>query len=181
VSTGRILVLEPDLLSPDDDSDLAHQTDHDHPRFDERIDSDGSQPHRWYRYALNVNQKNGWLGTGGVARAESTLEWRDSFHGTKKNSSAELLQGRMSKREVYGRGIYCSPSIEVAELYAEEFLHQSKKYKVVFQNRVNSDGLIKEVIPADCHHDRKRSDSYWILLQTREEYVQPYGICVKKC
>jgi hypothetical protein len=125
-----------------------------------------------------------WLGgTGGGIRSESTPgEWPVSFHGTKKDCVPGIAeQGyllSMSKRERYGRGIYSSPSIKVAELYAEEFLHQSEKHKVVFQNRVNSDG--RKVIRI-CR-DRKRSDvndDYWI--QTREDYIRPYGICVKKC
>lgn len=180
-SAGRILVLDPDLLSLNYDCDLTDQTDHD-TIFDEgerRTDSD-----RWYRYALNVNEKcEDSIGTGSTASAAG--EWHVSFHGTKRSkvsSSTELLRGyllSMSQSESYGRGICTSPSIEVAELYAEEFSHDSEKYKVMLQNRVNSNGL--NVIPA--HHicrDRKRSDVYWI--QTHDKYIQPYyGICVKKC
>ena len=185
-SAGRVLVLDPELLSPNFDYDFTNETD-DGTRY-ERGGRTYSRPYGWKRYALNVSDKYGdnvWLGSYGARTDSSPGEWPVSFHGTKKdNVSGIAKQGyklSMSKREVYGRGIYCSPSIEVAELYAEEFLHDSKKYKVVFQNRVNLDGL--KVISADhiCH-DRQRSDvkdDYW--LQPREEYIRPYGICIKKC
>ena len=171
VAAGRVLVLDPDLVTLDYDCDLTDQTDHD-TIFDEgekRTDSD-----RWYRYALNMNEDSG-------STASAAGEWPVSFHGTKRSevsSSTELLQGHLlSISRSYGRGICTSPSIEVAERYAEEFSYDSKKYKVVLQNRVNSNGL--NVIPADrISSDRKHSEVYWI--QTRDKYIRPYGICVKK-
>ena len=179
-AAGRVLVLDPHLLSLDYDCGLTDQTDHG-TVFDEgesRTDSD-----QWYRYALNVNKKcEDGIGTGSTASAAG--EWPVSFHGTKRSkvsSSVELLQGYLlskSQSNYYGRGICTSPSIEVAELYAEEFSYESEKYKVVFQNQVNSNGL--NVIPADriCS-DHKHSEVYWI--QTCDKYIRPYGICVKKC
>ena len=181
-AAGRVLVLDPDLLSLDYDCDLIDQTDHD-TVFDEgerRTDSD-----QWYRYALNVNEKcEDGIVTGSKSTASTAGEWPVSFHGTKRSkvsSSVELLQGYLlskSQSNCYGRGICTSPSIEVAELYAEEFSYDSKKFKVVLQNRVNSNGL--NVIPTDriCR-DHKHSEVYWI--QTRDKYIRPYGICVKKC
>ena len=181
-SAGRILVLDPDLLSPKYDYDFTHVTDDG--KTYERGGHTYARPYGWKRYALNVSKygDNIWLGgTGGGIRTE----WPVSFHGTKKDSVSGIAeQGyllSMSKREAYGRGIYSSPSIEVAELYAKEFSYRFKKYKVVFQNRVNPDG--RKVILADricC--DRKRSDvkdDYW--LQPREDYIRPYAVCIKKC
>ena len=193
-SAGRVLVLEPNLLSPESDYDyeVTGQTDDD-TTFDEREGqprSKDSQPHRWYRYALNVKDKygdNAWLGgVNTYARAQSTHvaeEWPVSFHGTEKDKVSKFLQGYLlsKSKSVYGRGIYSSPSIEVAELYAKEFSYDSNKYEVVLQNRVNSNGVISEHAH-DIHSDRQHSDAkdaYW--LQTREDYIRPYGICIKKC
>ena len=183
-SAGRVLVLEPDLLSLNYDYDFTDKTD-DGTRF-ERGGYTYSRPYGWQRYALNVIEKYGdnvWLGGGGTRTESTPGEWPVSFHGTKQDSVRGIAeQGYLlskSQREAYGRGIYSSPSIKVAELYAEEFSYNSKKYKVVFQNRVNSNGL--KVIPVDQIR-RDRSDvngDYWI--QTREDYIRPYGICVKKC
>lgn len=184
-SAIRVLVLDPKLLSPNYDYDFTNQTD-DGTRF-ERGGHTYSRPYGWMRYALNVSQKyedNIWLGGHGIRMESSPGEWPVSFHGTRKiNVSGIAEQGYLlskSKREVYGKGIYSSPSIEVAELYAEEFSHHFRRYKVVFQNRVNLDGL--KVVSADriCR-DRQRldvKDDYW--LQPREEYIRPYGICIKK-
>ena len=172
-STKRVLVLDPDLFSPSYYCDSKDKT-----KFD------GSQSDGWYRrYALNVNGKyedNVWLG---ASKTESG--WPISFHGTNKDKVSNITNllrvYLLSMSQSYGRGIYSSPSIEVAEVYAEEFLYNSHKYKVVFQNRVNPDGL--KVIPADriCR-DSKYSDvkdDCW--MQTRDAYIRPCAICVKKC
>ena len=188
-SAGRVLVLEPELLSPKYDYDFTDKTDDG--KTYERGERIYSRPYGWYRYGLNVSDKygqdNDWLGgTDGKIRTESIPgEWPVSFHGTKKDSVSGIAeQGYLlsiSTGKRYGRGIYSSPSIEVAELYAVEFPYCSKRYKVVFQNRVNPDGL--EVILADrIRRDRKCSDvkdDYW--LQPREDYIRPYAICIKKC
>ena len=186
-SAGRIRVLDPNLLSPKYNYDFTHVTD-DGKEY-ERGGHTYERPYGWNRHALNVNKygDNVWLGgtDGGIRTGSTPGEWPVSFHGTKKDSVSGIAeQGYLlskSSRELYGKGIYSSPSIEVAELYAEEFSYCSKKYKVVFQNRVNPDGL--KVIPADkiCR-DRKRSDvkdDYW--LQPREDYIRPYAICIKEC
>ena len=184
-SAGCILVLDPDLLSPKYyDYDFTHVTDDG--KTYERGGCTYARPYGWNRHALNVSQKYGdnvWLGgTGGGIRTESTPgEWPVSFHGTKKDSVPGIAkQGyllSMSKREVYGRGLYSSPSIEVAELYAGEFSYRFERYKVVFQNRVNPDGM--KTIAADrIRRDRGCSDvkgDYW--LQPREDYIRPYAIC----
>ena len=117
-----------------------------------------------------------------MAGTESTPgEWPVSFHGTgEENAKGIARQGyllSLSKRKLYGRGIYSSPSIEVAELYATLFECNSKNYKVVFQNRVKSDGL--KVVPADSIPRPEVTGDYW--LQPREDYIRPYGICIKEC
>ena len=185
-SARRILVLDPELLSPNLNYDFTSKRD-DGTRY-ERGGYTYSRPYGWYRYALKVNGKYNddiWLGEH-RNRTESTPgEWPVSFHGTAiKNVKGIAMHGYQlsrSMREKYGRGIYSSPSIKVAEVYAKPFECESKKYKVVFQNRVNSNGL--KVIPVEkvC---RDRSDGmitgdYWI--QTCEDYIRPYGICIKPC
>ena len=179
-SAGRILVLDPDLLSPKYDYDFTYVTDDG--KTYERGGHTYARPYGWERLALNVSKygDNVWLGgTSGGIRTESTPgEWPVSFHGTRKNNVSGIAeQGYLLsklERERYGKGIYSSPSIKVAELYAKEFPYCSKKYKVVFQNRVNPDGL--KVISADCSNMK---DDYW--LQPREDYIRPYAICIKKC
>lgn len=67
---------------------------------------------------------------------------------------------------VYGRGIYSTPNIATAELYAKEFRSDDgETYKVVIQNRVNPTNLNK-------------FGDYWV--SPRDENVRAYGLCIKK-
>lgn len=181
-SADRMFVLRPEFLMPTFDYDFTDK--HDDGTVYERGGHRYKRPYGWYRHALNVSKKfkdDEWLGKCGNRTESSPGEWPVSYHGTnRKNVEGISTQGyRLSKgkRNVYGRGIYSSPSIEVAALYAVEFLHESKKYKLVFQNRVKSDGL--KIIPAEDVNDRKVRDDYW--LQPCEDYIRPYGICIKAC
>lgn len=73
------------------------------------------------------------------------------------------------KRFRYGRGIYSTPSIEVAAMYAHNFVHDGEKYQLVFQNRVSSTDL--KVIET-------RAGEYWV--QPHEDFIRPYGICLRR-
>ncbi|CAG8698221.1 16177_t:CDS:1 [Funneliformis mosseae] len=130
-----------------------------------------NKPYGWKRIALNVLGKYGsdnkWLGCVG----DSSEEWSVSYHGTKKDvvDSIAINGYLLSKglRFAYGKGIYSSPKIEVAEEYAAQFVHAGAEYKFVFQNRVNPAGLIKF-----------DNVDYW--LTPDEKNIRPYGLCVKK-
>ena len=182
-SARRILVLDPDLLSPNLDYDFTRKRD-DGTRY-ERGGHTYSRPYGWYRYALNVNGKYDddiWLGEHRNRTESTPEEWPVSFHGTeKKNVKGIARQGFLLSRsmhEKYGRGIYSSPSIAVAEWYAKPFRRYTKRYKVVIQNRVKSDEV--RVIPAavsSTPHPHVPGD-YW--LQPRDDYIRPYGICIKE-
>ena len=131
------------------------------------------KPYGWRRIALNVEKygfdsNRKWLGSSG----DDFNEWPVSYHGTKKevfDSIADngylLSKGR---RFAYGKGIYSTPQIEVAELYATRFDHDGEKYRGIFQNRVNPVGLKKE----DTYHG-----PYWITRD--EKNIRPYGLCLK--
>ena len=182
-SAGRVLVLDPDLLSPALDCDFRNIRDNG-TRY-ERGGRTYSRPYGWTRLALNVNGKYDddiWLGERGSRTDSTPGEWPVSFHGTaKENVGGIARQGYLlsqSKNNKYGRRIYSSPSIAVAECYAKKFRRYGKKYKVVIQNRVKSDEL--KVIPAEVsstHHPNVPGD-YW--LQPHEDYIRPYGVCIKE-
>ena len=94
-----------------------------------------------------------------------------SYHGTADRNVNSIAQVgyKLScrKRDIYdAKGIYSSPSIQVAEFFAESFAHYGKYYKVVFQNRVTTEGL--KFCPGE----------YW--AQTNEKGIRPYGLCIKK-
>ncbi|CAG8808467.1 25983_t:CDS:2, partial [Racocetra persica] len=129
------------------------------------------RPCGWRRFALKVsgnydNSNDGWLGT-------DTNAWPVSYHGTSKNNSKSISEEgyllSKGKRFAYGHGIYSSPEVGVARLYAKEFDYNGDKYLVVIQNRVNPVDLQK--IPKDI----TRVGEYWITK--KDEDIRPYGIC----
>ena len=105
-------------------------------------------------------------------------EWPVSYHGTADVNAKSIARNGydLSKgnRNKYGKGVYSTPNIEVAEGYATEFKHGNKTYKVVFQNRVCWDNL-KVVAP------RITGDTgeYWV--QPDDKKIRPYGLCIKEC
>ncbi|CAG8776865.1 16045_t:CDS:2, partial [Gigaspora margarita] len=129
------------------------------------------RPCGWQRFALNVTRKhdNGddkWLGTNKDA-------WPVSYHGTAKHNAKSITEDgydlSKGKRFAYGRGIYSTPDIHIAEQYASEFEFEGDKYVMVFQNRVN---------PASLQRFPVGDGEYWV--SEKGEDVRPYGICFKR-
>lgn len=138
------------------------------------------RPCGWYRCALKVKGKyenDTWLGAPGPRNKSTPGEWPVSYHGTRMENcesiSKEGYKTKYCKRIKFGNGIYSSPSIDTAALYAPVFKHEGKTYKVVFQNRVSTENL--EVIPPK---ETKLAREYW--LQTDEDMIRPYGICLQE-
>ncbi|CAG8719885.1 36050_t:CDS:1 [Racocetra persica] len=132
------------------------------------------RPCGWRRFALKVTGKydNGndeWLGT-------DTNAWPVSYHGTSKHNSKLIAEEgyllSKGKNFVHGRGIYSTPDVNVAELYAKEFVHGEDKYLVIIQNRVNPKGLRK--IPKE----KTVVGEYWVTNKDKD--IRPYGICIRK-
>ncbi|CAG8735793.1 14754_t:CDS:2, partial [Gigaspora margarita] len=118
------------------------------------------------RIALKVTGKydNGndeWLGTDINA-------WPVSYHGTNMYSAKLIAEEEI----VYGRGIYSTPDMNVAELYTNEFVYRGDKIQVVIQNRVNPKNLKK------ISKTKTKIGEYWIT--ENEENIRQYGICFKK-
>ncbi|CAH1764054.1 9543_t:CDS:1, partial [Entrophospora sp. SA101] len=103
------------------------------------------RPCGWKRYALKVTGKydNGddkWLGT-------DKDSWPVTYHGTANhNANSIAADGYLlskGKRFAFGHGIYSTPDVAVAELYAPEFVFEGVKYILIIQNRVNPKNLEK--------------------------------------
>ena len=138
------------------------------------------RPYGWRRYALKVLGKydgDTWLGKKGYRLDSSPGEWPVSYHGTAIGNTGNIAQEgydlSKGKRFLYGRGVYSTPSIEVAAKYASGFQHKGKNYRVVFQNRVNPSNL--KIVSAD---DTGMGE-YWI--QPEQDAIRQYGICVQEC
>ena len=131
------------------------------------------RPYGWYRFGLKVHNKygdNAWLGGGGTHTASTAGEWPVSYHGTTREGAEGIAKTgfdiKFGKRFCYGKGIYSSPDLSNAEAFAQEFSKNGKRYKIVFQNRVNPANLRKV-----------NEDKYWL---TDDSDIRPYGILVKK-
>ncbi|KAI4875387.1 hypothetical protein NFI96_007626 [Prochilodus magdalenae] len=163
--------------------------------YDFRRDSDSSQcsrggepyarPWGWYRFALKVKNKypngNAWLGPKGWRSHSAAGEWPVSFHGTSINGAKGITSSyyRAGPREAYGRGIYSTPDIGVADRYAMSKKFKSKNgktYKVIMQNRINPSRRVKTM-----------KENYWLIpvpqgiSQAEEKMVvetsiRPYAI-----
>ncbi|CAB5322644.1 unnamed protein product [Rhizophagus irregularis] len=147
-------VIKSDLLDPSYDYDFTYLKDTGTTFL--RGKELYKRPYGWMRIALNVRKfgnNNTWLGHVG----NSPHEWPVSYHGTKKKFAESIAnEGYLvskGKRFLYGKGIYSSPDIGIAEGYAGEFDHNNVKYKVIFQNRVNPAGF-----------QRHFNDKYWFYL-----------------
>lgn len=159
------MFLDAKFLDPSYNYDFTHINDHG-VSFSRGGDK-YMRPCGWQRYALMVKDKfssNVWLGS-----SDADGEWPVSYHGTAYHNSLSIadkgFQIAKGKRFKFGRGIYSTPDIAIAEQYAKEFQSSDgKRYKVVVQNRVN---------PANL----ERFDSYWV--SSGDEDVRPYGLCIK--
>ncbi|XP_031559085.1 uncharacterized protein LOC116295429 [Actinia tenebrosa] len=146
-------------------------------------------PYGWKRIAIKVigrYESDDWLGPNGIRTCEAPNEWPVSYHGTNFANSNSILENgfKAGDRALYGKGIYSSPSLEMVErCYAQEFTQQGKKYKIVFQNRVNPDQLHGnlKVIPASV---TGVGADYWVAPKhdTRRGVidVRPYRILIKE-
>jgi hypothetical protein len=161
-------VINNNLLDPTYDYDFTNLTDSG--TIFTRGKETYKRPCGWKRIALNVRKyghDKRWLGRVG----NSSYEWPVSYHGTKKEFANSIAnEGYLlsrGERFLYGRGIYSTPVINIAERFAAEFDNNGIRYKVVFQNRANPVGLKKV-----------RNDTYWIT--PRDEDIRPYGLCIRE-
>ena len=137
------------------------------------------RPYGWKRYALKVVGKyenDKWLGDPGQRLLSSDGEWPVSYHGTGEHAGRNIAQEgyRLSKgkRFKFGYGIYSTPSIEVAEMYAKSFTLKGKLCKMVLQNRVCPTNL--QIVNAET---TGVGAEYWV--HPKKDFIRPYGFCVK--
>ncbi|KAM9769864.1 uncharacterized protein ACNS7B_006225 isoform 2-T2 [Menidia menidia] len=145
------------------------------------------RPCGWYRFGLKVLNKydgNEWLGNCYRTTQLVPGEWPVSYHGTSKRGAEGIIKGfyQPGDGDRFGRGIYSTPYIDVAERYTSEFISKKdrKKYKVILQNRINPK-----------YRRTYNNEEYWLIpiesgLSHYEEEemvkraIRPYGLLVKK-
>lgn len=172
------LVLSPDTLDPAYDYDYTYEDD-DGTKFS-RGGYPYYRPYGWYRYGLKVKGKyedDEWLGYEGYRTGSSEGEWPVSYHGTAKDNANSIANNgyllSKCRRDIFAtKGIYQAPRIETAEYFATDFTFKGKQHKLVFQNRVSSEGLI--IIDGS----ETGQGDYW--AQRNPDFMRPYGICIKE-
>ncbi|XP_078371124.1 uncharacterized protein LOC144654773 [Oculina patagonica] len=168
------------------------ETDELDPRYDydfSKVQDDGKtymrggfvyrRPYGWKRLAIKVvgrYENDEWLGPNGIRTEQASGEWPVSYHGTNIMRANQITKKgfKPGPRALYGKGIYTSPSLEMVEkLYAQEFTHEGKSYKIVLQNRVNPNRL--QVINAS---QTGVGADYWLSQSGND--VRPYGVLIRK-
>jgi ubiquitin len=169
--------IDPAFLDPQYDYDFTRIDDGGVP--EQRGGRPYYRPCGWQRYALKVSGifgSDAWLGRTGKG---DNGEWPVSYHGTSRHNAKTIAEVGydLSKgiRFLFGNGVYSTPSVEVAEQYAQEFELNGTKYKVILQNRINPNPENLVVIPAS--RNGMRGDYF---VSKRDADVIPYGILIKK-
>ncbi|KAK9957458.1 hypothetical protein ABG768_011702 [Culter alburnus] len=185
----ELFVIPDDFFDPNFDFDFTNMSES---KSDEcmRGDEPYKRPYGWMRFALKVRDKypdgNAWLGTGGWRSRSAPGEWPVSYHGTGLQGAEGIIQShyKAGDRQAYGRGIYSSPDIKVADDYAKSKKFTSQKngktYKVIMQNRVNPKK--REII---------KGRNFWLVRipegtsaekekEIVESSIRPYGLLLKE-
>jgi hypothetical protein len=135
------------------------------------------RPDGWMRCALKVAGKydggnDTWLGD-----KDAPGEWPVSYHGTGNHNAMTIAQEgfKLSKGKSFelGYGLYSTPDVDVAEMYAQVFIdNKGKEYQVIIQNRVNPENI------TIIEEDDTEIGEYWI--SPRDEDLRPYGLLVRE-
>ncbi|RIA86738.1 hypothetical protein C1645_318905 [Glomus cerebriforme] len=177
---GNALFIHPNLLDPKYDYDFTNIDDKGLTFI--RGNFEYKRPCGWKRIALNVLDKyddTTWLGVDGNRQSLTDSvqnEWPVSYHGTALYKCKSIAQNGYllckGERFKFGHGIYSTPDIDVAYLYATKFTYEENDYKVVFQNRINPNNLVR------VSKEETGVGEYWISPDEKD--LRAYGICIKK-
>ncbi|XP_067282220.1 uncharacterized protein [Pseudorasbora parva] len=184
----ELFVISDDFFDPKFDFDFTNMSE---PEYDAcvRGDEPYKRPYGWMRFALNVQDKypdgNAWLGTDGWRSHSAPGEWPVSYYGTDFQGAEGIIRSQYIAGDglhAYGRGIYSSPDINVADVFAQtNFTSQKngKTYKVIMQNRINPEKReIKNkdiwLVPIPEGTSAKKEK------EIVESSIRPYGLLLKK-
>mmetsp|Transcript_98204 Transcript_98204/g.168944 ORF Transcript_98204/g.168944 Transcript_98204/m.168944 type:complete len:350 (-) Transcript_98204:68-1117(-) len=148
-------------------------------------------PKGWKRFAVRVKNRfgndNSWLRLDG-----NDGEWAVAYHGTTYEALVPILEGglKAGRAQVYekkkdartgqniGRGIYCTPSMSVAQAYASSrtgegcFSLHGHNALFVVTCRIKPSAIKR------CQDENKDSGAYWVINDVDD--IRPYGVLVKE-
>ncbi|XP_060932561.1 uncharacterized protein LOC133009166 [Limanda limanda] len=179
-----IIIDEEEFFAPGYDYDFTKLTEtNTYLRGEEKYE----RPCGWYRFGLKVLDKypgTTWLGTTHRSTQSSPGEWPVSYHGTSNTGASDIIGDHYEpgSGQSYGRGIYSTPDISVADHYAKRFISRKdgKTYKVALQNRNNPE-----------YREKYNNDLYWLVPipqgtskdkehELVERAIRPYGLLLKE-
>lgn len=180
--------------TPHEFFDFRYNVDYrnwDGPDHEERGGVIYNYPKGWKRFAVRVKNRfgddNSWLRLDGHEG-----EWAVAFHGTTYEALVPILEGGLiaGRAQVYerksdvrtgqtiGRGVYCTPSISVAQAYASsrtgegQFSLDGKSALFVVTCRIKPSAIKR------CQDENKDSGAYWVINDPKD--IRPYGVLVKE-
>lgn len=134
-------------------------------------------PFGWKRFAVNVRGQydkgdNAWL-------KDDATGWAVAYHGTEdKNLPGILATGfRVGPRQKFeqecGKGVYCTPDLELAGKYAKAELVEGRRVKVVLQMRVKPEAIKRVTQNTNWDYEK----SYWVINDPAD--IRAYGVLVQ--
>ncbi|KAJ8377891.1 hypothetical protein AAFF_G00250420 [Aldrovandia affinis] len=175
----EIFVDEEEFFDPQYDYDYTHKKKG--AKVLKRGGEAYKRPWGWMRFAVKVSGKykdgERWLQKGAHA-------WPVSYHGTSIEAAKGVIKihYRPGAGQVYGRGIYSTPNLDIASSYSKIFTSRTtqKTYKVILQNRINPTNRIM------CNEK-----DYWLVpipkgtsaekeKETVENSIRPYGLLLQE-
>ena len=123
------------------------------------------RPKGWYRMALKVKGKypdgDTWLGTKGWRRHSVPGEWPVSYHGTSLDGAKGIIRShyKAGDRSAYGRGIYSTPDIHVAE--RERYAKSSCKIESILKTERFAQNHTTGSFAFTKEHLPRRRDGSW--------------------
>ncbi|CAB4045711.1 ubiquitin domain-containing, partial [Paramuricea clavata] len=137
-------------------------------------------PQSCHRVALKVLGRyddDVWLGRHGIRTWSSEGEWAVSYHGTAPENIRRICSGGYDTgtctKQMFGPGIYSTPSFAVAESYAKQFVLKGVSYKMLLQNRVNLNS--SNIVAKENNHTEA---DYFVTPDDKD--IRPYGVCLKQ-
>lgn len=183
-----------DLFIMDDEFfDSRFDYDYTHAPRDTQIFRRGNEiykrPCGWMRFALKVldkyNNGNAWLGSPGYRTQSDPYEWPVSYHGTSLTAAEGIISYHYipGSGQVYGRGVYSTPDVDVAEShgYAKTFHSKNgKTYKVCLQNRINPRARQITNNPQYWLVPVPDGTPVWLERHIVMESIRPYNLLLKE-
>ena len=73
-------------------------------------------------------------------------------------------------RAVYGKGVYSTPTLSVAQQFCSPFTFAGKTFEVIFMNRINPEAFIRA-------SKYGGPDDYWIVQDPAD--IRPYKMLMR--